>query len=140
MYLHPRKYVFASTKTCICAEFKHKQDICPQESEYFSAPMLKCDHVLKALQSISTQCFAPTIVTNYKLRAAAWPPQLRPRNLPTVKLFLANHKIHKFTCHTFVTCDESHVMNNRCVKILEFAQDSFFNVAFICHFRKRVVY
>ena len=61
--------------------------------------------------AINTQCFAPTIVTNYKFRAAAWPARLRPQNLPTVKLFLENHKIHKFTCHTFVTCDESHVMN-----------------------------
>ena len=112
------KYHTLVTQICICIhEDLHFCRIQAQTSHLpttgvwvFFCTDLEMWLLVKSI-AINTQCFAPTIVTNYKLRGAAWPPRLRPRNLPTVKLFLANHKIHKFTCHTFVICDESHVMN-----------------------------
>ena len=111
------KYQTLETQLCICIhEDLHLRRIQAQTSHLptgvwvFFCTDVEMWSLVKSI-AINTQCFAPTMVTNYKLRAAAWPPWLRPQNLPTVKLFSANHEIHKFTCHTFVTCDESHVMN-----------------------------
>ena len=143
-----KKYQTLVTQICICIH--EDLHLCRIQAQTSHLPttgvwVFFCTDVemwsrVKSI-AINTQCFAPTIVTNYKLRAAAWPPGSDHGIFRLSNCFLQNHKIHKFTCHTFTTCDESHVMNVTDVwKFWNLRKTVFFNVAFICHFRKRADY